>query len=174
MIEQERTVVKALAARYGQALRADYLGAESPAMTTYTAALEALDVKRGHVHTVADWHRIGEKAQHTPADLTDDDLIGFEGFGGPSVRGRGPCPSRKARSRQRSRPIASSPGDEGARAGTDTEDDYGLLHEVFRCDLSDPEVHFQQAEEPHRSARATNRGARSETVRQVLRHLGAW
>jgi hypothetical protein len=52
-------------------------------MPTYTAALEALDVKRGHVHTVADWHRIRDKAEHAPASLSDDDLVVLEGFGGP-------------------------------------------------------------------------------------------
>src|SRR5205085_8002916 len=51
---------------------------------TYTAALEALDVKRGHVHTVADWRLVGEKAQRAPAELTEDDLVVLEGFGGPS------------------------------------------------------------------------------------------
>lgn len=44
-------------------------------MTTYTAALEALDVKRGHVHTVADWHRISAKALHSPEAITEDDLV---------------------------------------------------------------------------------------------------
>ena len=51
-------------------------------MNTYTEALLALDVKRGHVHTVADWRRVEKKAQHAPETLTDDDLTILGHFDG--------------------------------------------------------------------------------------------
>jgi hypothetical protein len=46
----------------------------------YTKALEALDKKWHRTVTIDDWRRLGEKAD---ADLTDDDLVIIEGFGGP-------------------------------------------------------------------------------------------
>src|SRR5688572_16582796 len=46
----------------------------------YPAELEALDRKHGHVHTMDDWRRIGEKEG---ADLTDDDIVVCGFFGGP-------------------------------------------------------------------------------------------
>lgn len=48
-------------------------------MTDYKAALEALDMKAGRVHTVDDWRRVGEKSQRAPETLTDGDItiLGF-------------------------------------------------------------------------------------------------
>lgn len=50
--------------------------------------LDALDRKTGWVHTIADWQRICEKAQHTPAALTDDDLIVVAYFDGATGANR--------------------------------------------------------------------------------------
>ena len=74
-------------------------------MNMYTAAIEALDAKGGRALTVDDWRRAGDKSEHTPATLTEDDIVILGYFGGQKsaeharTRGAGP---RRHRHRPRS------------------------------------------------------------------------
>jgi len=129
----------------------------------YTRELVELDVKRGHVHTVADWHRIGEKAQHTPADLTDDDLIVLEGFGGPSS-------AAAARARREQALAPALPPDQPTAAPATTK---ATAPTLTRKTISDYFLKYSDAIFPIIGKKFTQQQARIDALEQRITQLEA-